>query len=87
MWCAGSSAAASKSSARRLVGCLPALVIRIEEPVAEELELELIEAVLVEDRPQLAERLRLEHVLEVGMPDADAPEPDALRPARSARGS
>ena len=58
------------------VGGPPALVTRIEEPVAEELELELIEAVLVEDRPQLAERLRLEHVLEVGMPDADAPEPD-----------
>src|SRR5207302_928195 len=60
-----------------LVGGAPALVVGVEEPVAQELELELIQAVVVEQLPHLAEGPRLEHVLEVCVPQADAPEPDA----------
>ena len=75
MWCAGSSRRREEQRAvrRRPAGARH----RIEEPVAEELELELIEAVLVEDLPQLAKRLGLEQVLEVGVPEPDAPEADA----------
>ncbi len=61
----------------RLVGRNASLVAGVEEPVAEELELELVELVFVEDRTQLGERLCLEQVLDVGMPEADAPEADA----------
>ncbi len=61
-----------------LVGCLPALIVGVEEPVAEELELELLDPVLLENRPQLAERLGLQQVLEVGMPEPDALEAHAL---------
>src|SRR5581483_83111 len=60
-----------------LVRGAPALVVRVEEPVAEELELELVELVLVEKLPHLAERPLLEHVLDVRVPEPDAPEPDA----------
>ncbi len=59
-----------------LVGGRAALVARVEEPVAEKLQLEVAEAVVVEELPHLAERARLEHVLEIGMPEPDAGEPD-----------
>ena len=62
-----------------LVGGAAALVAGVEEPVAEELELELVEPVLVDHCADVGERARLEHVLEVGVPDAHAPEADALR--------
>ena len=58
------------------VGGRAALVVRVEEPVPEELQLEVAEPVVVEELPHLAQRARLEHVLEVGVPEADAGEPD-----------
>ena len=60
-----------------LVGGPSALVVRVEEPVPEELELELAEPVVVEELPHLAQRARLEHVLEIGVPEPDAREADA----------
>jgi len=60
-----------------LVGGAPALVVRVEEPVSQELELEVAEPVVVEELPHLGERPRLQHVLEVGVPEPDALEPDA----------
>ena len=62
-----------------LVGRLPALVVRIEEPVAQELELEVPEPVVIEELPDLAERPLLEDVLEVGVPS-----PIPLNPTRAA---
>ena len=62
-----------------LVGRLAALVVRVEEPVAEELELEVAEPVVVEELPHLAQGARLEHVLEIGVPEPEAGEPDARR--------
>ena len=61
------------------VGRGAALVAGVDEPVHEELELEVPEAGVVEDRLHLAQRVRLEHVLEVGVPDPDAREPDLGR--------
>jgi hypothetical protein len=58
------------------VGGLPALVVRVEEPVHQELELEVLEARVVEDLLHLAQRARLEHVLEIRVPDPDAAEAD-----------
>ena len=77
MWWAGSSAAAPNRSARLSSAALATLVARVEEPVPQELELDLIESVLVEERAHLAERPGLEDVLEVGVPEPDAPKPDA----------
>ncbi len=62
-----------------LVGRLAALVARVEEPVAEELELDVAEPVVVEQLPDLAQGAGLEHVLEVGVPEPEAGEPDARR--------
>jgi hypothetical protein len=56
-----------------------AFVVGIEEPVHQELELEPREAVVVEDLADLAQRPRFELMLEVGMPNADPGEADALR--------
>ena len=44
-WCASSAAAASNSSVARRVGRRAPLVVRVEEPVHQELELEVLEAV------------------------------------------
>ncbi len=69
MWCAESAAAASKRSARVRSGRLAPLVARIEEPLPEKLELEVGQAVVVEELPYLGERSRLEDMLEVGVPE------------------
>ena len=53
-----------------------ALVARVEEPVHQELELELAQAVVVEGLLHLGQAARLEHVLQIGVPDAEAGEPD-----------
>ena len=50
-----------------------------EEPIHEELELDVPQAVLAEQRRDVGERAGLEHVLEVGVPEPDAAEADALR--------
>src|SRR3954453_17187315 len=62
-----------------LVRCRTPLVVGVEEPVHEELELEMLEARAVEDLLHLAQRPRLEHMGEIGVPDADAAEADARR--------
>src|SRR5581483_8434358 len=60
------------------VGRPASLVARVEEPVAEELELDVPEPVLVEERADVAQRRAVrEHVLEIGVPDTDAAEADA----------
>src|SRR3954471_11810499 len=98
MWCAPSSAAASKrtrrsrsDSSRRARargekgpppqpgGLEPPLVLLVEEPVHQELELEPAQAVVVEDPLQVAQRSRLEQVLEVGVPDPEPAEADLAR--------
>ena len=79
MWWAPSSAAASKSSSRISSEASRPLVAGVEEPVHEELELEVAQAVVVEGLLHLRQALRLEHVLQVGVPDADAAEPDLAR--------
>src|SRR4051794_2067293 len=56
------------------VGRGAAFVAGVEEPVHEELELEVVEPGRVEDVLHLAQRAGLEHVLEVGVPDPDAAE-------------
>ena len=62
-----------------LVGGLPALVVLVEEPVHEELQLEVAEAVVVEGLLHLPQAPRLEHVLEVGVPDPEPAEADLAR--------
>ena len=62
-----------------LVGGRAPHVAGVEEPVHEELELEVVEAVLVEDLLHLAQASRLEHVLQVGVPDAEPAEADLAR--------
>ena len=57
------------------VRCLPPLVVRVEEPVEQALELEVLEPVVVEEPLDVGERARLEDVLEVGVPEPDALEP------------
>ena len=79
MWWASSAAAASKRSSR-----IPSEARRRSSSGSrnqsqQALELEVREAVLVEERLHLGERARLEHVLEVGVPDPDAREADARR--------
>ena len=59
------------------VGGLAALVVGLEEPVREKLELEITQAMLVEQLGDLVERPRLEDVFEVGMPEPDPAETDA----------
>src|SRR3954451_7009583 len=54
------------------VGRGAAFVAGVEEPVHEELELEVVEPGRVEDVLHLAQRAGLEHVLEVGVPDPDS---------------
>ena len=63
----------------RPVGGPPALVVGVEEPVAEELELELVEPVVVEDRAHARRASASRAVLEVGVPEPDAAEADARR--------
>ena len=72
MWWASSSAGGVEEQLADLVGRLAALVVPVEEPVHEELELEVAQPVVVEDLLHLREAPRLEHVLEVGVPDPDA---------------
>ena len=67
----------------RLVGGLTALVARIEEPLPEKLELDIGETVVVEKLPDLGERSGLEHVLEVGVPEAGPASCRRAPPARS----
>ena len=57
----------------------PALVAGVEEPVHHELELEVAQPVVVEQRLHLGERARLEDVLEVGVPEPDPAEADPRR--------
>src|SRR5262249_47859795 len=61
------------------VGLDTALVAGVEEPVHQELELEMAEPVVVEDTFQVAEALRLEQVLEIGVPDPEPAEADLAR--------
>ena len=61
------------------LGGAAALVVRIEEPLPDELELEVLEAVVVEQLLHVGQRARLQDVLEVGVPDPDPLEPDTLR--------
>ena len=79
MWWASSSPAASKQQLADLVGGPAALVVLVEEPVHQELELEVAQPVVVEDLLHLPQALRLEHVLEVGVPDPEPAEPDLAR--------
>src|SRR5581483_8701505 len=59
-----------------LVALPAAFVLRVVEPLPEELELEVPEPELVEERRDVRERPRLEDVLEVGVPETDPAEPD-----------
>ena len=61
----------------QLVGGSAALVVRVEEPVGEELELEVAQAVVVEQLRDLTQCSCLENVLEIGVPEADPAEADA----------
>ncbi len=61
----------------QLVGFPATLVGAVEEPVRQELELEVGEAVVVQELGDLAQRPGLEHVLEVGVPETDPGEADA----------
>ena len=63
----------------RQVGGAAALVARFEEPVPQELELEVLQAVVIEELSHLMEVARLEHVLQVGVPKPDTAEADASR--------
>ncbi len=60
------------------LGGAAALVVRVEEPLPDELELEVLEPVVVEQPLQVGQCVRLQEVLEVGMPEPDSLEPDAL---------
>ena len=60
----------------RLVGGPTALVVGIEEPVQQALDLEVTEPVVVEGALHLLQAPGLEHVLQIGMPDAEAAEAD-----------
>ena len=62
-----------------VVGGAPALVARVEEPVHQELELQIAQPVVVERLLHVAQALRLEHVLQVGVPDPEPAEADLLR--------
>ena len=62
-----------------LVRCLSALVVGVEEPVAEELELDVAEPVVVEQLTNLPQGALLEHVLEIGVPEPEAREAHARR--------
>src|SRR6476620_4613329 len=74
----------STGTSHAVPGMLPTLMwcasnsaaARIDEPVHDELELEVAQAAVVEDLLHLREAPRLEHVLQVGVPDPDAAEPD-----------
>ena len=57
----------------------PQLVAGVEHPVEQTLELQVAEPVVLEELLHVRERARLEHVLEVGVPDPDALEPAARR--------
>jgi hypothetical protein len=59
------------------VRCLPPLVVRVEEPVEQALELEVLQPVVVEEPLDVGKRARFENVLEVGVPQPDALEPRA----------
>src|SRR4029077_13126675 len=59
-----------------LVGGTPPSVAGVEEPVHQELELEVSETVVVERALQVTETLRLQHVLEICMPDSEPAEAD-----------
>ena len=63
----------------RLVGGPAPLVGGVEEPLPQELELEMGEPGVVEDLLHLRRRARLEDVLEVRVPEAGAAEADAGR--------
>src|SRR3954451_16410750 len=56
------------------VGDAAALVVGVEEPVHEELELEVLEAGVVEHGLDVAQGALFEHVLEVGVPDPETAE-------------
>ena len=69
-WWALEHARGLEEQRARLVGGAAALVVRVEEPVQQALELEVAQPVVVEDPLHLLQAARLEHVLEVGVPDA-----------------
>ena len=77
MWCAGRTERGLEEQRARLVRCAPALVVRVEEPVSEELQLHVAKAVGLEDVVQLGEILGLEQVLEIGVPEPEPAEADA----------
>src|SRR6185312_15212283 len=60
-----------------------ALRLAIEEPVAQEFELDVPDAMVIENAPHVGEAQPRERVLEIGVPDAEAREP-GLRGARHA---
>ena len=76
-WCVGSAAAASQRRVRSRSDARRRSSSGVEEPVREELELEVAQAVLVEQLRDLAECPGLEDVLEVGVPEPDPAEADA----------
>ncbi len=63
----------------QLVALRAPLVAGIDEPLPEELELQVAQAVVVEERGDLVERSGFEDVLEVGVPEADPAEADPGR--------
>ena len=56
------------------VGRRASRLARIDEEVGQELDLEVLQPGVVEDRPHLAQRPRPQLVLNVGVPQADTPE-------------
>ncbi len=78
-WWASSSPAASEEQLADLVGGPAALVVLVQEPVHQELQLEMAQPVVVEDLLHVAQAPRLEQVLEVGVPEPEPAEPDLAR--------
>jgi len=79
MWCAAEHGRRLEEELPGLVGLAPALVVLVEEPVRQELELEMAQAVVVERPLQVAQALRLEQMLDVRVPEAEPAEADRAR--------
>ena len=76
MWCASNVAAMSNSSPSPPIGLVACRAPRVDEEVGEELDLEVLEAGVLEDLAHLVQAAGLELVLDVGMPQAKALEAD-----------
>ena len=79
MWCAGSSSGGLEEQ-RAQSGRMPAAARRSGRGTTPTgTRARVAEAVVVEELPHLAQRPRLEHVLEVGVPEPDPAHADARR--------